>query len=149
VQHPGVRLWAGGVATALVTALAAAVAVLVEKAFDVTPAIPGWVVSLGSGADVAARYALTGGIAALLATGLLHLLLLTTPRPRIFFGSIVTLATVAAATSAITGNGELKARAGAAAIAVVIGVAILLPLNSISRGWPPRQTDAYGTTTRW
>lgn len=142
-QHPAVRLWAGGVATALVTALAAAVAVLVERAFDVTPTTPGWVVSLGSDADVTARYAITGAIAALLATGLLHLLLLTTPRPSIFFQSIVFLVTVAAATDAITGNGDLKSRAAAAAVAVVIGLAIALPLNSVSHQWPARQAGGW------
>jgi len=73
------RLWAGGAATALVAALVAAVALLVwTVAFDVTPVAPDWLVGDGQDATLTTRFALTAALAGVLATGLLHLLMLST-----------------------------------------------------------------------
>jgi hypothetical protein len=48
------------------------------------------------------RYALLAAAGALIATGLMHLLLLSAPSPRTFFGWIVGLATLAAAVAPFT-----------------------------------------------
>ena len=87
------RLWTGGVATAAVAALVAVVGVLVARGlFDVPVLAPTGEGTLGDAST--ARLAGLAAVAALLATGLLHLLLLTTPRPGRFFTWIIGLATV-------------------------------------------------------
>ena len=94
----GKRWWAGGAATAIVAALVALVALLiVTVALDIKPVAPSWL--LGDGADwtLSTRFAVTAAVSALAATALLQLLVVTTPRPRAFFGWIVTLVTLAAA----------------------------------------------------
>ena len=89
------RLWAGGAATALVAALIAVVGILFGRGvFDVEVLAP-----KGDGvwgdADTWTYAAVSAG-AALVATGLVHLLILSTPRPLRFFKWVVTLATLAA-----------------------------------------------------
>jgi hypothetical protein len=124
------RLWSGGAATMLVAALVALVALLVcTVALDVTPVAPGWLLGDGSDATLATRFALTAAAAAFLATGLLHLLLLSTPRPIAFYHWIVTLVTIAAAVTPFAASGDLSEQIATCVIAVAVGllVAILLP----------------------
>ena len=74
------RLWTGGLATALVAALVAVVGVLVARGlFDVPVLAPTGEGALGNANT--ARLAGLAAVAALLATGLMHLLLLSTPDP--------------------------------------------------------------------
>jgi hypothetical protein len=74
------RLWTGGLATAAVAALVALVGVLIARGlFDVPLLAPTSEGTLGD-ASTAGLAGLAAG-AALLATGLMHLLLLSTPRP--------------------------------------------------------------------
>ena len=76
------RLWAGGIATAVVAALIAFLGDLVARAlFDITVFVPG-----RSGAGTLSLCLWAAG-AALAATGLAHVLVLTTPRPRTSTGS--------------------------------------------------------------
>jgi uncharacterized protein DUF6069 len=89
------RLWIGGVATAAVAALVAVVGVLIARGlFEVPLLAPTGEGALGDAST--ARLAGLAGLAALLATGLMHLLLLSTPRPGQFFTWIVALATLIA-----------------------------------------------------
>ena len=75
----GGRLWAGGAATAVVAALIALVGVLIgEGLFDLQMVEPP---VLPVGGSFAVRYAVTAAVLALVATGIGHLLGLTTPRP--------------------------------------------------------------------
>src|SRR5829696_3958053 len=89
-----VRLWTGGAATAVVAALVAIVGVLIAGAvFDVDVIGP---TGEGSWGEVSITWlAVLAAAAALLATGILHLLLLSTPQPRRFFTWIVGLTTAA------------------------------------------------------
>ena len=88
------RLWTGGVATALVGALVAVVGVLIARGlFDVPVLAPSSEGSFGNASTF--RLAGLAAGAALLATGLLHLLLVSTPRPGQFFTWIVALVTIA------------------------------------------------------
>src|SRR5215213_9486867 len=90
------RLWTGGLATAAVAALVAVVGVLIARGlFDVPVLAPTGEGTLGDAST--AWLAGLAALAALAATGLLHLLLLSTPRPGRFFTWIVGLATVIAA----------------------------------------------------
>jgi hypothetical protein len=87
------RLWAGGAATAGVAALVAAIGVLLcSSVFDIKLVQPPLLLTITN--SLAVNYAVTAFVAALVATGLAHLLSATTPRPRAFFNRIVGLATV-------------------------------------------------------
>src|SRR3954469_21025483 len=79
------RLWAGGLATAVVAALIAAVGILVGRGlFEVDVLAPK---GAGVWGDASTGwYALGAGAAALTATALVHVLLLFAPRPMRFFG---------------------------------------------------------------
>ncbi|KAA1420739.1 hypothetical protein FE697_015460 [Mumia zhuanghuii] len=117
------RLWAGGVATAVVAGLAAVVGLLVCRGvFDIAVLVP----SGGGRWDVASTipYAALAFGAALLATALMHLLLLTTPRPRLFFGWIMTLVTVIVGVLPFTIDAELEEQVASAAVGVLIVIVI-------------------------
>ena len=119
------KLWAGGVATALVAALVALVAMLVATvAFDVSPVAPDWLVGEAREAGLSTRFAATAAVAALLATALLHLLLLSTPSPRAFFGWIIALLTVAAAVTPFAVGSDLGAQVATAVTAAAVGLVI-------------------------
>ena len=117
------RLWSGGVATALVAALIAVVGVLVGRGlFDVAVLAPQGAGVWGDASTF--WYALGAAGAALAATGLMHVLLLTTPRPMRFFGWLVALGTVAAMLAPFVSDNDLGPRLFTAGLNLVIGVAI-------------------------
>jgi hypothetical protein len=126
------RLWTGGVATALVAALVALVGVLIARGLlDVPVLAPTGEGTLGNANTL--RLAVLAALAALLATGLLHLLLLSTPQPRRFFSWIVALATVAAALAPFLTDADLDEKVATAAIYLAIGVAIGSLLSGVAR----------------
>lgn len=119
------RLWAGGAATALVAALVAIVGVLVcSVALDTKPIAPSWLLGNSENATISTRFAITAAVAALVATGLLHLLLLSTPRPIVFFGWIVFLATVAAAVTPFTIGSDTQRQVASAVIIGCVGLVV-------------------------
>ncbi len=123
------RLWAGGVATAVVSALVALVGVLVwEGVFDIDMVSPP---RLEIGDSFGVQYAATAAVLALLATGIAHLLVLSTPRPRAFFGWIVGLATVAGAAIPFTLDGPTEGKLATSSVNIVIGLCILTLVSSI------------------
>ncbi len=67
---------------------------------------------------------LVAAAAALVATGLAHLLLLSTPRPLTFFSWIVGLATVLAVLVPFSTSAPLTAKIATAVVDLVLGVAI-------------------------
>ena len=125
------RLWAGGVATAVVAAAVGIVGLFVTRGiFD----IPVW---LPDGQHrvvdaTAAQLAVGGAFAALVATGLMHLLLVTTPSPRQFFTWIVMLGTLIAVLWPFTTGMSTASKIAGATIACVMGVAIGMLLNSVA-----------------
>ena len=126
------RLWTGGVATALVAALVALVGVLLCRGLlDVPVLAPTSEGTLGG----ASTFRLVGlaAVAALLATGLLHLLLLSTPRPVRFFTWIISLATIAAALAPFLTDADLDVKLATAAIYLAIGIAIGSLLSGVGR----------------
>jgi hypothetical protein len=126
------RLWTGGVATALVAALVALVGVLIARGLlDVPVLAPTDEGTLGNAKTL--RLAVLAALAALLATGLLHLLLLSTPQPRRFFSWIMALATVAAALAPFLTDADLDQQVATAAIYLAIGVAIGSLLSGVAR----------------
>ncbi len=123
-------LWGGGVATAIVAALVALVGVLVTR----------WLASIpllapmrdGAYGDVnTTTLVLVVAAVALVATGLLHLLLLSTPRPLMFFGWIIALATVLAVVVPFTTSAPLQQKAATSIVFLILGIAIGTLLSGV------------------
>jgi hypothetical protein len=117
-------LWTGGVATALVAALVAIVGVLIIRGVLSIPIIAPANTSGAIdyvGAVWMAGFAALGG---LVATALIHVLLLLAPQPLAFFGWIIGLVTLAFAVWPFTVRVNTDVRIANAVLHVVIGVAI-------------------------
>ncbi|GAA0613269.1 DUF6069 family protein [Streptomyces crystallinus] len=127
------RLWATGVATAVVAALAAVVGTLLMRGvLDVPLFAPR---RAGVWGDATTGYlAAWAAVAALVATGLLHLLLLAVPRPRAFFTWIASLVTVAMMLLPFTADLSTSTQLASAAVFLVIGATItgLLSTTAVS-----------------
>ena len=124
------RLWAGGVATAIVAGLVAVVGVvIVEGILDIDMVSPRFL--LDASDTFALNYALTAALGAIIATGLAHLLVFTTPRPRAFFSWIVALATAVAVALPFAQNADLDAQIATAVVNLVIGVSIMSLIGSV------------------
>jgi hypothetical protein len=125
------RLWTGGVATALVAALVAFVGVLIARGlFGVPVLAPTEEGTLGDASTF--QLAALAALAALLATGLLHLLLVSTPQPRRFFGWIMALATLAVTLLPFLTDADLGEQVATAAIYLAIGVSIGSLLSGVA-----------------
>ncbi len=117
------RLWTGGLATGLVVALTAWVGVLLAQGvLDVSLAKTAVVLHVSN--SLGLNYAVTAFLAAVVATGLAHLLSVTTPRPRSFFSWIVGLVTVAAMILPFTRDGSTASRVSVTIINLVVGLCI-------------------------
>lgn len=132
--RPGVdagRLWAGGIATAVVAALVAIVGLLIARGiFHATVLEPKGDGIWGSASTV--TYAIVAALVALLATGLMHLLCLAVPAPSTFFGWIMVLLTAIAVVIPLTLTTTVTTKAATAAINLVIGLAITLIISSMA-----------------
>lgn len=119
---PG-RLWAGGLATALVAALIASAGILLTRGlFGI------WILSpKGEGVWGDARatmYAVACAVIALLATALIHGLTAFTPRPMQFFTWIAVLTTAIAVLAPFTSGAAMPPKIATAVVNLVIGIAI-------------------------
>src|SRR5580692_4963440 len=103
------RLWAGGVATALVAALAVLAGVLITQGVLGIPVLAPKAASDFGDSSTAVYAGLAVGCA-LLATALLHLLLVGTSHPFTFFAWITGLADVAAAAALFTQPAPLASK---------------------------------------
>jgi hypothetical protein len=125
------RLWAGGVATAVVAALTAIVGLLIARGiFNVTVLEPKGQGIWGSAST--ATYAIVAALVALLATGLMHLLSLAVPSPGSFFSWIMVLLTAIAVVVPLTLTVSLEAKAATAAINLVIGLVITIVISTMA-----------------
>jgi hypothetical protein len=117
------KLWPGGIAAAVVAALVALVGVLVCRwLFGIPLLAPK---SDGAYGDVhTTDLVLVAAAAALVATGVVHLLLLSTPRPLTFFAWIIGLATVLTVLVPFSTAAPLTAKVATAVVDLVLGVAI-------------------------
>ncbi|MHA6793461.1 DUF6069 family protein [Pseudonocardia bannensis] len=117
------RLWSGGVATAVVAALIGLVGLLVVRALLQIPYLaPAGAGALGDSRTIV--LCMSAAIAALAATGLAHLLLVSTPRPMAYFGWIVGLLTAVAVVLPFLDSEPLTVRVATAIIHLVVGIAI-------------------------
>ena len=125
-------LWSGGAATAVVAGLIALVGILVCRWLFKIPILApsrdgAW------GAASTAGYVFAAAAVALAATGLMHLLLLATPYPRVFFGWIIALATVVAVVYPFSTTAPLSQKAATAVVNLVLGIAIGSLIGEVSR----------------
>ena len=136
-------LWAGGVATAIVAALVALVGVVVCRwLFNIPLLSPE---SQGTYGDAhTTDVVILAAVAALLATGLAHLLLTAAPRPMTFFTWIVALVTLLMVLFPFSTSAPISQKIATAAVDLVIGFAIGSLLNGVGsravrqRRVPPR-----------
>ena len=139
------QLWSGGAATAAVAALIALVGILVCRwLFNIPVLAPRQDGAWGDAST--AGYAIAAAVAALVATAIMHLLLIGTPRPRMFFTWIIGLATVVAAVAPFGTNGSTESKVATAVINLVVGIAVGALLSGVARTAmreppdPPRET---------
>jgi Family of unknown function (DUF6069) len=138
------QFWAGGVATAVVAALIALVGILICR----------WTLNIpilapaGDGAWGDAHtgeYVLVAALVALVAAGLLYLLMLSTPQPALFFRWIIGLVTLIAVVYPFSSGAPLDQKVATAAVNLVLGVAIGSLLTATSaraiRRNGPRPSD--------
>jgi hypothetical protein len=147
------RLWAGGVMAAVVVALLMIAGVAIARGiFGVRVPVPS-----ASGTMSGFAYVALGVLAALVATALVHLLVLLAPRPLMFFGWIVFLCTVIAVLAPFQNSvfgsfshiAMLSSKISVAAINVGAGVAIGTLLTGVARSsvLVRRRSGGSATTT--
>ncbi len=116
------QLWSGGAATAVVAALIALAGILVCRwLFNIPILAPRQDGAWGDAST--AGYAIAAA-AALVATAIMHLLLIATPRPQMFFTWIVGLATVIAVVYPFSTTAPLSQKVATAVVNLVLGAAI-------------------------
>lgn len=126
------RLWSGGAATALVAAMiAVAGIVIVRGVFGIPVLAPEGDGTWGNASTL--WYAVAAAFVALLATALVHGLIVSTPQPLRFFSWAIGLATVIATVAPFVPDAELDAKVATAIINAVIGIAIGTLVSSVAR----------------
>ena len=132
------KLWIGGAMAGLVAAGVAIVGLLIVRGvFDIK------VFVTNDGEVVNASlwwYAVISFAAALFATGLLHLLLISAPSPWRFFGWIIGLGVAIAVIIPFTSDADLSAKVGTAAINLAIGIAIYSIVSGVGRAAASERT---------
>jgi hypothetical protein len=125
------RLWSGGAATAVVAGLIALAGVLVSRwLFNIPLLSPEKDGAYGDAHTT--EVVVLAAAAALVATALANLLLLSTPRPLAFFSWIIGLVTLLAVVLPFQTTAPLDAKVATAAVILVIGVAIGSLVNSVA-----------------
>jgi len=131
VRLDAAQFWAGAVATAVVAALIALVGILICRWTLHIPILA----PAGEGAWGNAHtgeYVLLAALIAIIAGGLLYLLMLGTPQPRLFFNWIMGLATVAAVVYPFSTSAPLAQKGATALVDLVLGLAITSLLTAVA-----------------
>jgi hypothetical protein len=148
VRPDGAQFWAGAVATAVVAALIALVGILICRwIFNIPILAPAGEGAWGNAHT--AEYSLLAALIAIVAAGLLYLLVLGTPQPTMFFDWILGLATLAAVVYPFSTGAPLDQKAATAVVNLVLGIAITSLLTAVAarairRPLPPAYTDRGG-----
>jgi Family of unknown function (DUF6069) len=90
------------------------------------------------------RYAAYSAVGALVAVGLMHLLLLSTPRPGRFFSWIITLATLVGVLAPFTTDASTASKVATALINLALGVTIGALVSGVARAatrYAPQRPD--------
>jgi len=139
VARPRVRagvLWAGGLATAVIAALVALVATLVCESILGVDLLPAAAVGVLGWSD-AASYPAGAAVLALLATAVLHLLMIAVPQPLRFFSWLLVLAGAALAAAPFAYDASLDRKVATAIVQVIVVIAI----GTLSTGVAHRAVD--------
>jgi hypothetical protein len=126
----GRKLWAGAVATALVAALVGIAGVL---AIVRLLGIPILGARGGAVSNAIVFVPLVSALAAIACAALLHVLVMTTPRPRLFFGAICTAVIVVLMLMVFLLPGTLEEKIATALLYAIIGIVILTLLSGVAR----------------
>jgi hypothetical protein len=150
VRPDSAQFWAGAAATAVVAALIALVGILICRWTLNIPVLA----PAGDGAWGNAHtgeYALVAALIAIIAAGLLYLLVLGTPQPGMFFGWIMGLATLAAVVYPFSTGAPLAQKGATGVVNLALGLAITSLLTAVAsrairRPLPPAYGDGadYG-----
>jgi hypothetical protein len=131
VRPDSAQFWAGAVATAVVAALVALVGILICR----------WTLNIpilaprGDGAwgnAHTAEYAFVAALIAVIAAGLIYLLVLGTPQPNMFFNWIMGLVTLAAVVYPFSTGAPLDQKFATAVVNLVLGIAIISLLTAVA-----------------
>jgi len=144
-MDPG-ALWAGGAATAVVAALLALVGILVCRWLFGIPILSPRRDGAWGDASTGA-YVLAAAAVAVVATAIMHLLLLATPRPQTFFAWIIGLATVVAVVFPFSTTAALSSKVATAVVDLVLGFAIGSLLSEVSARVARRAAASAGYET--
>jgi len=137
------QLWSGGAATALVAALVALAGILVCRwLFKIPILAPRQDGAWGDAST--AGYTFAAAAAALVATALMHLLLLAAPRPQMFFAWIIGLATVIAAVFPFSTTAPLSQKMATAVVNLVLGIVIGSLISGVAARAVRRRVIAGG-----
>jgi Family of unknown function (DUF6069) len=150
------QLWAGGAATAVVAALIALVGILVCRwLFNIPILAPQREGAWGDAST--AGYCISAAAVAIVATAIMHLLLIGTPRPTVFFGWILGLATVVAVVFPFSTTAPVSQKFATAIVNLVLGIAITSLIISVAAravrrvtvvrrydSYPPSRTPGNG-----
>ena len=145
----GGRLWAGGLATAVIAAGIGVVGLFIARGLLHVPVYLPQHDNTVMNAD-SVWLGLAGFMAGIIATAVMHALMLAAPRPKLFFQWIVGLVTVVGVLWPFTVEMELYSQIATAVITLAMGIAIGSLLSGISssamrqpyRQYPPN--DSYG-----
>jgi hypothetical protein len=148
-------LWSGGAATAVVAGLIALVGILVCRwLFKVPILAPRQDGAWGDASTLG--YVFAAVACALVATGLMYLLLISTPRPTVFFGWIIGLATVVAVVFPFSTTAPLSQKAATGLVNLILGIAIGSLVSGVAMrarrrvvvtgGYPQQPPPAYPPT---
>jgi len=130
------QLWAGGAATAVVAALIAIVGILICRwLFNIPILAPQRAGAWGNAST--GWYAVAAAAIALVATALMYLLALGLPRPNVFFGWIIGLATLVAVVFPFSTTAPMSQKVATAAINLVLGFAIGSLISGVA-AWATR-----------
>ncbi len=125
------RLWVGGIMAGVVGAGIAVVGLLIARGIA---DVPVFVEQDGKLVNASTWwYAGAAIVAALLATGLLHALLLGAPRPFTFYGWVSGLAVAIAALVPYTTGADLDSKVATSLINLAIGIAVASIVASVGR----------------
>ena len=118
-------------ATAVVAALIALAGILIARWLFTIPILAPRQDGAWGNASTG-MYVLAAAGAALVATAIMHLLLLTTPRPQLFFGWIIALGTLVAVVFPFSTTAPLEQKIATATVNLVLGFAIGTLINGVA-----------------
>jgi hypothetical protein len=142
------QLWSGGAATAVVAAMVALVGILVCRwLFKIPILAPRRAGAWGDAST--AGYAVSAAAVAVVATAIMHLLLIATPRPQTFFNWIIALGTVIAVVFPFSTTAPLSQKAATAVVNLVLGFAIASLISGVAARSVGRRRVSGGYQPRY